>query len=101
MALERMGECREFPCAQMCGEKENSLALCECAFEVFETFVDDNPADVVASVAGEEADFGELAPKRNIGTANNASAFAVFHLREFEGLIPHDNKSLQSIDTFD
>ena len=91
MALEGMGECGEFPCAQMCGEKENSLALRECSLEVLETFIDDNPADVVTRVSREEADFGELASERNIGAAKNASAFALFHFRECEGEIPHAN----------
>ena len=44
----------------MRGQEKHAFASGDRSLEVFESFIDDNFADVLASVAAEEADFGSL-----------------------------------------
>ena len=61
MPLQRVGEGGEFPGSEVGGEKENAFAARVSALEVFKTVIDNDTRDIFAGVAGEEADFGELA----------------------------------------
>ena len=47
----------------MSGQKEDAFAASVGALEVFETVIDDYARNILAGVAGKEADFGELAPE--------------------------------------
>jgi len=77
-----MGEGGEFPGPDVPGEEEDAFAAGVRALEIFESVIDDDPGDVLASVAGEEADFGELAAQRDELAAQQASAFALGHFRK-------------------
>ena len=76
MALQRVREGGEFPGAEVSGEKKDAFAAGVGALEVFEAVVDDYAGDILASVAGEEADFGELAAEGNEFSAKQAAALA-------------------------
>jgi hypothetical protein len=73
------------------GEKENAFAASVGALEVFKAVIDDDAGDIFAGVAGEEADFGELASERNEFSANQTAALALGHFGEGEREVAHAN----------
>jgi len=85
MALEGVGEGGEFPSADVSGEKEDAFSASVSTLEIFEAFVDDGAGDIFFGVAGEETDFGELAPEGDEFSANDASAVGLRHFREGDG----------------
>ena len=95
MSLQRVGEGGEFPGSEVSGEEEDAFAAGIGALEVFEAVVDDDARDIFAGVAGEEADFGELASEGDEFAAKQAAAFA---LRAYRGRRESDCAGLRGAD---
>src|SRR5947208_480893 len=97
-----MRESRELPRTQVSGEKQNSFAAGQRALEVFESFVHDRFADVLARVFGEQADFGNLAAKRCEYPAQNFLSLppALFRKRQLQVAHAHTPElGVQEIDS--
>ena len=84
-----MGEGGEFPASEMAGKEEDSFAAGEGVLVIFESAVDDDIGDILARIAGKEADLGELAAEGNVFSAQNAAAIFGRHLREGESEVAH------------
>ena len=95
--MQGMGEGGEFPGAEVSSQKQNAFAAGVGALEVLEPVVDYDAGDVFARVAGEKADFGELASERNENTAQDAASLAATHLGEREGEVAHADSAQASV----
>ncbi len=96
-----MGEGRKFPGTQVRCQKENSFATREGTLKVFEALVNNHLVHVLARVAGEEADFGELAPEGNVFTTKNLAALAAGHPRKGQGQVTHPHAAQASVEKVD
>src|SRR5260221_10758511 len=96
-----MGEGREFPGTQMGGQKENAFTARKRSFEVFEAFVNDYLAYILARVVGEEADFGELASQGHVFAAQNAASLAARHFWKSQGQVAHSHAAQASMEKVD
>ena len=59
----------------MSGEKQNALAASVGALEIFKAVIDNDAGDILAGVAGKEANLRQLASQGNELAANQAAAF--------------------------
>ncbi len=96
-----MSECGEFPGSEVGGEKQNAFAASVRALEVLKAIIDNDARDIFTGVAGEEADFGELASKRNEFTANQAAALARRHFGEGESQVAQADATQASVRNVD
>jgi hypothetical protein len=96
-----VSESGEFPGTEVGGEKQNAFAASVSALEIFKAVIDDDARNIFAGVAGEQADFGELASEGNEFAANQAAALARRHFREGESQIAHGNATQAPVNSVD
>src|SRR5215470_4014843 len=85
----------------MACEEEHSLAALRGAVEVLEAVVDDGVTDVFGGVAGEEADFAELAAEGSKDLAHDLATIARAHLGEGKLQIAHADAAQLSVQQVD
>src|ERR1700720_4459264 len=68
----------------MSGQKKHSLAAGEGAFEILETVVHHNFADVLPRVLGKQAHFGQLTAERSKHTSQDAGALTGAFFRKYQ-----------------
>jgi hypothetical protein len=83
------------------GEKKNAFAASVGALEVFKCIIDDDAGDIFASVAREEADFGELASEGDEFAAEETAALARRHFREGESQVAQADATQASVNRVD
>jgi hypothetical protein len=82
-------------------KKENAFAAGVGALEVFKAVVDDDAGDIFTGVAGEKADFCELASERDELAAKQAAALALRHFREGDSQVTESDPAQASVNRID
>jgi hypothetical protein len=91
----------EFPGSEVACEKQNAFAASVGALEVFKAVIDDDARDIFASVAGEEANLGELASEGNEFSAHETATLAWRHFRKSESQVAQTDATQASVDSVD
>ena len=101
MAVEGVGERREFPSAEMGSQEKNAFAPGEGAIEILKTVVNDDVADIVAGVAREKANLGELATEGREDPTQDFFSLTVRHIGEGEGEVAESDAAKLGVEQVD